>query len=174
VGARQKQLKWKTGAITLATAMAVILSSSPAMAAEPTSAPDASAPDVANLKQATTGGPAIMAVSPAGCAGKTNNPHRSGHVPGTINVVGYTKCNYNVPAVKISVTLYRSRWYGWEQRGSSGLQSNANSGYIEKNAASPNCAGDVHDWLGTSYHESIESSGTYTSNTSKQVDDITC
>ncbi|MDG4763572.1 hypothetical protein O7632_05525 [Solwaraspora sp. WMMD406] len=156
------------------TVAALILSSSPASAKQTSPTPDASGPNSSLLQLNAEGELSATSLSPAGCAGKTHNPHRSSHVPGTINVVGYTKCNYNVAAVKISINLYRSRWYGWELRGSSGLQTNPNSGYIQKNAGSPYCAGDVHDWLGSSYHESVESSGTYYSNTSNQVNGITC
>jgi hypothetical protein len=143
----------------------------PAYAEGARPAADDSAPQVSTLQP---GGRAFVEPSPAGCVGRTHDPHRSSHVPGTINVVADTRCNYAVPSVGVSTNLYRSRWYGWELRGSSGFQSRANSSSISTNAGSPRCVGDVHDWLGSSYHESIEGGRKYYGNTSKRRDGITC
>ncbi|MFI1996319.1 DNRLRE domain-containing protein [Actinoplanes sp. NPDC020271] len=130
----------------------------------------------------TVGAQAVnMEVSPSGCVGSTQNPHRSGHVPGTINVTGSTKCAVAVQQLKLWIKLYRSRYYGWEKRGDSGLLSTYKgvapswTKAFKQNAGSPRCVGDTHDWKGTSYHESLEANGkSYYMRTSKQQNAITC
>jgi hypothetical protein len=70
--------------------------------------------------------------------------------------------------------LYRSRWYGWQRRGASGLQTKHDSGYVNTNAASPQCGGERHDWEGRSYHESVEIVGTYYGGTYSRQNELTC
>jgi hypothetical protein len=104
---------------------------------------------------------------PSGCYGQTDRPHNSTHEPGSINVVARTVC----PGlgVHVSTALYRSRWYGWEQRGSG---SNNGFGSISTNAAesAADCDG-THDYLASSYHEA--SNGAW-ANTSNRADKLTC
>ncbi len=135
--------------------------------------PDATAPTTAQLV-VEGNRDALADPSPAGCVGKTHNPHRSGHVRGTINVVAETGCRVAVPRVGVHVKLYRSRWWGWEKRGDSGFTSRAGTSFVNANAGSPRCVGETHDWLGASYHESTEGGRKYTSTTANRQNNITC
>jgi hypothetical protein len=64
--------------------------------------------------------------------------------------------------VYVSAGLYRSRWYGWQLRGS-GSKSGTSS--VSTNAAesAADCDG-THDYLGSSYHEASDGSWAQTSN----------
>jgi hypothetical protein len=102
-----------------------------------------------------------------GCYGQTDRPHNSTHQPGSINVVARTVC----PGlgVHVSANLYRSRWYGWERRGSG---TNDGAGSVQTNAAeSAHDCGGTHDYLGSSYHEASDGAWARTSN---RADRLTC
>ncbi|MFJ4923347.1 RHS repeat-associated core domain-containing protein [Streptomyces sp. NPDC088725] len=63
-----------------------------------------------------------------GCGAFVDRPHQSG-TPGhthKINVHADLKCKTKVPRYSIRVSLYRSRWWGWEKIGSTGYVSGAN------------------------------------------------
>jgi hypothetical protein len=65
-------------------------------------------------------GYAMTAPTAISCLGQTHNPHRSTHVPGTVNVIGQTSCTAPV-SQSISVTISRqSCWWifcWWSSRG---------------------------------------------------------
>ncbi|MBB6170422.1 hypothetical protein HNR23_000482 [Nocardiopsis mwathae] len=164
--------RWTAAAVAAtATALTAGLVAVPAQAA---AADDGlpHAPPTTSLGPADTRAP--TGISPAGCVGKTHDPHRSSHVRGTVNVVADTRCRSSVPSVGVSTVLHRSRWYGWQKRGESGLKTERSSRSVEANAGSPRCVGDTHDWLGSSYHESVEDGTTYVGRTSKRRNNITC
>lgn len=134
----------------------------------PSSDDSPSGPLTSKQGEGEVGPAAALGVSPAGCIGKTNDPHRSSHVPGTVNVTALTVCDYNVESLYIQVTLWRSRWYGWERIGGVD-QGKRNYGWykIDYNASSGQCSGETHDYQGRTYHESQEPTGTYLLNTRK-------
>jgi hypothetical protein len=109
----------------------------------------------------------VAAALPSGCYGQTDRPHNSTHEPGSINVVARTVC----PGlgVHVDTALYRSRWYGWQQRGSG---ANNGVGSTSTNAAesAADCSG-THDYLGSSYHEASNGAWARTSN---RVNKLTC
>ncbi|MFE3650416.1 hypothetical protein ACFXO2_21730 [Streptomyces sp. NPDC059152] len=71
-----------------------------------------------------SGGSAWAAgANPWGCGGKVDHPHRSHTNPHAVNVHADLKCKARVPRYSIYVTLYRSRWWGWEKIGKSGYVS---------------------------------------------------
>ncbi|CAM4070129.1 hypothetical protein GCM10009799_36750 [Nocardiopsis rhodophaea] len=163
---------WRAAAITAAAAvLAAGLAAAPAHARD-ISHLDADAPPEAAL------GPrdprARAAFSPAGCVGRTHNPHRASHARGTISVVANTRCRRTVPTLGVATVLYRSRWYGWEKRGSSGMKERRSRQSVRASAGSPTCVGDTRDWLGSSYHESVEDGTSYVGRTSRRRNDITC
>lgn len=45
--------------------------------------------------------------NPYGCYGRSDQPHASSHVPGTVDALGWTICNYTLPYEYVSSTLYR-------------------------------------------------------------------
>lgn len=109
----------------------------------------------------------VAAALPSGCYGQTDRPHNSTHEPGSINVVARTVCAGL--GVHVDTALYRSRWYGWQQRGSG---SNNGVGSVTTNAAesAADCDG-THDYLGSSYHEASNGAWARTSN---RADRLTC
>lgn len=140
--------------------------------AAPDSAPangNAPLPEIEELDQdlpeASLGAAAdlgILAFSPAGCLGTTYNPHSSGGGGyGEAVVKGNTTCTVAVPGLAIRTTLHRSRWYGWQQVGDSGMRTNSGVRAINTNVRYGNCYGETHDWQGRTYHESREPTGTY-------------
>ena len=97
----------------------------------------------------------------SGCYGQTDLPHRSSHYVGTANVEARTVC----PTTDyVSVTLYRSRWYGWQ---SWGYGSKTAYGWAETNAAGPCKTGDTYTYLGNSYHSGTGAGYAYTSNSAR-------
>jgi hypothetical protein len=95
-----------TAMVTLAL---MALTVSPAGATTPLPAPDRLLPATSSLgSQPATGRAGIQAeVSPSGCRGQSNNPHKSGHVPGMINAESRTYCNNAVPSILAQGTLLR-------------------------------------------------------------------
>ena len=140
--------------------LGAVTAASPVLAAARAPEP-VEAPSNANL-----GNDAGAALAP-GCYGQTDRPHNSTHQPGSINVVARTVC----PGlgVHVSTNLDRSRWYGWERRGSG---SNNGAGRVQTNAAesAQDCDG-THDYLGSSYHEATDGAW---ARTSHRANGLTC
>lgn len=126
----------------------------------PPSAPlsrPASSAEIAHPNSALQGG------GTSGCYGQTDRPHSSHHVTGTVNVVARTVCSGL--AIHVDTTLYRSRWYGWEQRGSDSKNGTNN---VSVNAADNDCDG-THDYLANSYHEAADGGTAATSNSANNL-----
>jgi hypothetical protein len=68
-----------------------------------------------------TGQPAdgvgAQAVSPSGCVGRSDNPHRSGHEPRTIVAEARTSCNNPVPELYVRGELVRFTNGAWTSVG---------------------------------------------------------
>lgn len=135
----------------------------PAVAQEPDSTdPGAETQDIAPLQQPTGFG--TQALQP-GCYGQTDQPHRSGHVPGTVNVVARTVCW--AYTVFVSTSLYRHRWYGWQFL-AHGERTSYN--YVDTNAAWY-CAGSgTYTYRADSYHEATGGGWASTANSAR----LTC
>ena len=131
-----------------------------------TSAQGAPGPDPAAAPPTTALGN-VAAALPSGCYGQTDRPHNSTHEPGSINVVARTVC----PGlgVHVDTALYRSRWYGWQQRGS-GASDGFGSATTNAAESAADCDG-THDYLGSSYHEASNGAWARTAN---RVDRLTC
>ena len=97
------------------------------------------------------------------CYGQTDQPHPSSHKTGTVNAVARTVCPGH--RVYVSTDLYRSRWYGWQLRGS-GSRSGSNS--VSDNAADNGCGG-IHNYLAESYHEATGVGTAYTANSANNL-----
>lgn len=165
--------RWRTLSV-LASMIALLvgLPASPAYVQEDGPIPSDSVLSV-DVLAAEPDARAARAPNPAGCIGRTHDPHRSEHQPGTINVVADTvRCSWAVD-LAIQAKLYRSRWWGWQERGDSGRGARFDTS-IKTNAGTPRCVGETHDWLGASYHESIQNGEKYVRNTAKRRDNLTC
>jgi hypothetical protein len=55
-----------------------------------------------------------------------DHPHKSHTNPHVVNVHADLKCKAKVPRFSIRVSLYRSRWRGWEHIASTGYESGHN------------------------------------------------
>ena len=78
--------------------------------------------------QVLLSGGAAQAVgaNPWGCGATVDRPHQSYTNPHVVNVHADLKCKTRVPRYSIRISLYRSRWWGWEKIGSTGYKSGAN------------------------------------------------
>jgi hypothetical protein len=100
------------------------------------------------------------------CHGKSDHPHKSSHVPGTINFVARTYCTDGFKASKLYVKaqLWESRWWGWDRIGSGppGEKEETLSSEVRANHADT-CR---KNWVrGTGYHAMFELSGIYETET---------
>lgn len=164
---------WHTlSVLAIMTALPVGMLASPAYAQEDGPIPSDSAMSV-DILAAEDDPRAAQGPNPAGCLGRTHDPHRSRHRPGTINVVADTvRCSWAVD-LGIQAKLFRSRWWGWQERGDSGREARFGTS-IKANAGSPRCVAETHDWLGGSYHESIQGGKKYVASTANRRNDLTC
>lgn len=111
-------------------------------------------------------------ISPAGCRGQTDYAHWS--QANEASVHGRTKCDVAVSHLGVSTTLQKESWFGFDNMatGSSDYYGGNNSG-----DATPHWGcylWGYQTYRGTSYHYSIESSGTYTGNTTGDTSRFTC
>lgn len=106
----------------------------------------------------------VLGTGGGNCYGQTDAPHASGHVPGTVNVVGRTVC----PTTDyVLIDLYRQHWYGWEYM-SSGQKTNY--GTAQSNAATTCTLGTNFLYEGDGYHEATGAGEASTYNNA----DLTC
>jgi|GEM_PF-6055798 len=88
--------------------------------------------------------------NPYGCFGRSDNPHRSTHIPSNVSAQGTTSCRVPVPWIYVRSSLYRSRWFWFDehisttQLGRSGTVAQVNPG--------GRCV-DSGNYYVTSYHE---------------------
>ncbi|QES52226.1 hypothetical protein DEJ50_06710 [Streptomyces venezuelae] len=81
-----------------------------------------------------------------GCGGFVDRPHASHTVRGRVNVHADLKCKAKVPYFSIKITLYRSRWWGWEKM-DDGHVSGSNK-YKARAVANWGPRGACHYYLG--------------------------
>ena len=107
------------------------------------------------------------ALSPAGCTGYTDYPHKSGTMA---SVHGRMICNYPVSYVVTSTSLTRDRWYGLETiaTDTSGREVSSKSYDATPHATCLNEG--TYSYRGFSSHLSSEGGVSYTSNTSNWQD----
>ncbi len=130
----------------------------------PTPVPTDAPPEAPLTQPAGKGGTVsvnqAMEPNPYGCVGRTDYPHKSTHVEGTVNVVAYTTCTVFVPQIYVKTRLYQwvcwgpFCWYSAYGPESENLQYGGNQ-------VSANSAGQcVTGWYkGDSYHYIIGPDG---------------
>lgn len=110
------------------------------------------------------------------CTGKVDYPHKSQHVPGTLNVVARTRCDVAVPQIHVDVKLERcEEWAGvcWWLFLGEGMQTRTNSIFVEANAPSSSCESGLY--RGFAHHRAIGSDGRKYRRTTKSPEvEITC
>jgi hypothetical protein len=127
-----------------------------ASAADPTPGSYHSAPGSGATRDAT---------SPSGCIQRADYPHKSTHVPGTMNGVVTTTCRVYIPEISSSAQMWETRWWGWDRIGQRGTVTDRDSRVASTNA-SDTCknntvrvtgSGFVIDVDGKTYYASTES-----------------
>jgi hypothetical protein len=111
-------------------------------------------------------------VSPAGCYGQSNNPHisTSSATLGKIKGYAFSKCSSNVASLSIRTSLWRHRWWGYEEVDSkSGTES---PGYKIGRSGVYSCQNNT--WRTVGEHTSVEGSGTYSAETMNYKDITNC
>lgn len=91
---------------------------------------------------ATTQAPTHEAVSQQStitCTLSIANPHQSGHVPGTVNVVATWSCTSAVSSLSMTVTLFRNG-----SQVAQGSFANAGKASLKGNAATPCVSGSYY------------------------------
>ncbi len=137
----------------------------------PSVASAAVAPNAASITARSAYGPvpakgaSPTAVSPSGCIQTADYPHKSSHVPGTMNGVVRTVCRVYVPKISETAQMWESRWWGWDRIGIKGSVSQIDAKAMSANA-SDKCrnntvritgSGSVLDVDGRTYYASTES-----------------
>ncbi len=87
----------------LAGALIALITAPTALAASPT-ATQGTAP---LMPTGTSAGVTPMASNPWGCISRSDLPHMSTHVPGTVDAQGNTICQTIMPAISVSAALSR-------------------------------------------------------------------
>jgi hypothetical protein len=103
--------------------------------------------------------------SPSGCVQRADYPHKSTHVPGTMNGVVRTTCLVYVHRISESAQMWETRWWGWDRIGIRGSVSDIDAKAASANA-SDKCrnntvrvtgSGSVVDVDGRTYYATTES-----------------
>lgn len=112
------------------------------------------------------GSSAAIASNPYGCVSRSDNPHFSTHVPGTVDAQAHTVCFYVMPRLFVGGTLSRRDcllfvcwWTQVDQRSSTVTWSSS----VHVNPASTCSGTSSHDFLLQTYSEATGADGvTYT------------
>lgn len=108
--------------------------------------------------------------SPAGCVGKSNNPHKDtyGHIKGVTQI----DCLYSVPKLRTTAQLWRKRWWGYEKVGTKGDNTNYNTWQVKASGIFYGCQNNW--WRTEGEHWSWEGGKTYYAHTMKYAEVTTC
>lgn len=104
--------------------------------------------------------------SPAGCVGKSNNPHET--VYGYIKGVTQVDCDAFVSELRTTAQLWRLRWWGYEKVGTKGDNTNQWDDQVKASAKYDWC--ESNRWRTTGDHWSVERGKTYTAHTWRYAD----
>ena len=129
-------------AATATPASAAKSSTAPAAAAALSTA-TASTPPSTSSSSSTSPDLGVAAVIV--CTGNVQNPHKSTHVPGTVNVVVTLTCTARVPQINIRAALYRNGLLVKD----SGQKTVNNTSFASHNAAVPCVSGTYRGWMST-------------------------
>lgn len=102
-------------------------------------------------------------LSPAGCKGSTNYPHKSRN---EVSVHARMDCRSSVTRVETLTAIYRERWWGWEHliSGSAARNNASTSGPATPHKS---CLGQgTFSYKAVSSHASLENGVVYKSSTS--------
>lgn len=105
------------------------------------------------------------------CEGQTNDPHKSTHVPGTVNVVATTVCPSPQTTVHVETTLYKDVGGSWVPWGSTGSSTQFNAVFASANSAGTCQSGQ---YLGFSYHYVIFTTGQAANGYTYKEASVTC
>jgi hypothetical protein len=147
------------------TALGLLTLGAPAAASAAVAPTASSSGAQSTYRPAPTTGASPNTVSPSGCVQRADYPHKSTHVPGTMNGVVRTVCLAYVRKISESAQMWESRWWGWDRIGIRGSVSDIDSKALSTNA-SDKCrnntvrvtgSGSVIDVDGRTYYATTES-----------------
>jgi hypothetical protein len=132
---------------------------------------------VAELGIIPDGGSIPVEFSPAGCVGKSNNPHRTwGGSSYIIKGVSQIDCLSYVSSLRTTAQLWRKRWWGYEKVGTKGDNTDPPPGtsarQVKASGVFYGCENNT--WRLTSDHWSVENGKTYTASTIRYASVTTC
>lgn len=107
-----------------------------------------------------------------GCYGQTDRPHRSTHVPGTVNVISQTYCSIAMSSLYVAVDLYKVEWWGWDKDFiSSNVNAGAGTSRVRTNTSGTCNSGDYE---GQGYHQVQFPNGTWGSAATLNSANVSC
>lgn len=107
--------------------------------------------------------------SPAGCVGKSNDPHKS--ATGGVKGVTQVDCLRPVGRLRTTAQLWRKRWWGYEKVGTKGDNTNFSSAHVKASGNYSTC--QRNRWRTEGEHWSVEGGRTYYAHT-MNYNDVTC
>jgi hypothetical protein len=116
------------------------------------------AESVLSGKQPAASGLTTTAVTsnPYGCYGRSDQPHASVHVPGTVDALGWTICSYTLPYEYVSSTFYRQDcllFICWWTQVDHKSSSTVSWGQVSVTVAHTCANSDAHLYEIVSHHE---------------------
>lgn len=108
--------------------------------------------------------------SPAGCVGKSNDPHKA-TTTGGIKGVTQIDCLRSVGRLRTTAQLWRKRWWGYEKVGSKGDNTNYSTWQVKASGNYSTC--ESNRWRTEGEHWSTENGRTYYAHT-MNYNDVSC
>lgn len=170
--------------IPISVSLAALAAVSPTAAAQPEQSqrPVEEESEVATTKlvprpsgNAEDGTVTTAAISPSGCEGYSNNPHKSTSPDtyGDIKGNAGTKCVTTVPVIEIKATVWRKRWWGYEQMGEAGLGTETWYSRINRSGHWDGCQNN--SWRTVGNHHVLDRDGVhYYAETMRYADVTNC
>ena len=128
-----------------------------------------------DLRRSSSSGEAVTEgtfPSPSQCRGKSNSPHKASSTVNAVKGFAETSCVANVPYLDVTTTVWRHRWWGYEQVGSTGFNSETNWYYQGASAQYSPC--QVNTWRTVGNHVAKDIDSEWYSGETLRYADVTC
>lgn len=132
------------------------------------------APEDMAVSQVDASGRVTSTVSPAGCYGKANDPHRSYDTPKYVKGTAQSQCRVGVDRLGATGSIWRQRFWGWQMMGSRNTNSKGPTwGTVKASGWWLGCD-TGRKWRTVGNHWSVENGRTYTAETFAFRDYVRC